>query len=239
MSTPSIHAFAEKVALVTDGANAAGRAVALQLALLGCYVIIGFSDESEASRSAIGELQSLGTLAHAVETDVSTAEGAQKLVFEVEKIYGRLDLLINTVKFEPQSSFEETTENVWAQCVNRNLSSVFFTTQAAIRLMKPRPKPSIVNIVSAIDTQDAARSVAFASAQSGIVGMTKSLAIELAPKFRVNCVAASEKKASGDALDAELFRAKTGVDAKIIARTTIYLLSTEAAGLTGQVLTVG
>lgn len=239
MSAQIIHAFAEKVALVTDGANPTGRAVALQLALLGCYVIVGFSNVSEDNRNALNELQSLGTLAHAVETDVSTVEGARKLSAEVERIYGRLDLLINIVKFAPQSSFEEMTETLWTQTVSANLVSAFFVTQAAVRLMKPRPKPAIVNIVSAVDTEDAARNVAFASVQAGVVGMTKSLAIELAPKFRVNCIAVSEKKVVDNALDAELFRPKNGVDDKTVAKTAVYLLSSEAAGLTGQVFTVG
>ncbi len=73
MSVQSVHQFAEKVALVTDGENPIGRAVALQLALQGCYVIVGFSNVSEENRRALRELESLGTLANSVETDVSTA----------------------------------------------------------------------------------------------------------------------------------------------------------------------
>lgn len=239
MCAQSIHAFAEKVALITDGASGVGRAVALQLALQGSYVIVGYQNADENAKNALTELQSLGTLAHSVDADSSTIEGAKKLVEEVEKIYGRLDLLINTVKFEPQSSFDEMTEEVWTQTVDANLKAIFFVTQAAVRLMKARPKPVIVNVASAIDTDEAARNVALASVQAGIIGMTKSLALNLATKFRVNCVAVSQKKTISESLDAELFKPKVGIADDDVARAIIYLLSSEAIGLNGQILTVG
>lgn len=239
MSAQRIHAFAEKVALVTDGTNSVGRAVALQLALQGCYVIVGYANADEKSKSALEELQSLGTLANAVEADCSTVKGANKIIEEVEKIYGRLDLLINTVKFEPQSAFNELTEDVWTQTIDANLKSVFFVTQAAVRLMKARPKPAIVNVASAIDTDDAARNVALAGVQAGIVAMTKSMALNLAPRFRVNCVAVSRKQVISEALDAELFKPKTSVADDDVARAVEYLLSSEAVGINGQILTVG
>jgi 3-oxoacyl-[acyl-carrier protein] reductase len=238
MPAQNLGGFSEKVALVTDGASGVGRAVALQLALQGCYVIVGYSNADEKAKGALDELQSLGTLAHAVETDCSTLEGAQNLVAEVEKIYGRLDLLINTLKHEPQATFEEINETLWTQTIDANLKAMFFVTQAAVRLMKPRPKPVIVN-VAACDTDETRRNVAFAGVQAAVVGMTKSLALELAPKFRVNCVAVSEKQVVSELLDPELFKPKKGVADDDVARTIVYLLSSEAIGLNGQILTVG
>lgn len=239
MSAQSIHAFAEKVALVTDGANGIGRAVALQLALQGCYVIVGYSQAEEGTKNALAELQSLGTLANAVEADCSTVEGAVKIVGEVEKLYGRLDLLVNTVNFEPKLSFDEMTEGIWTQAIEMNLKAMFFVTQRAVRLMRSRPKPVIVNVASAIDTDEAKRHVTLACVEGGIAGMTKSLALNLAPKFRVNCVSISRKKIVSEALDAELFKPRTGVADDDAARAVCYLLSSEAAGINGQILTVG
>ena len=237
MPAYSSHAFAEKVALVTDGENPVGRAVALQLALLGCYVIVGFSNAGEENKRALQELQSLGTLANTVESDISIIEGAKALVAEVEKMFGRLDLLINTLKFRSDSTFEQTIEDVWQKTVDANLKSAFFVTQAALDLMKPRPKPVIVNIGYGKETET---NIAFAVAQSGLIGFTKSLAEMLAPKFRVNCVVISEdSKKPVENLDAELFRVKTGVSEDDAARAVVYLLSSEAIGLNGQVLTVG
>ncbi|CAN5383633.1 3-oxoacyl-[acyl-carrier-protein] reductase [soil metagenome] len=237
MSAYSSHAFAEKVALITDGANDIGRAVAMQLALQGAYVIVGFSGASEENSRALRELQSLGTLANSVEADVSTVEGAKKLVGEVEKMFGRLDLLINTLKFSPQSSFQEISEDIWTKTVDVNLKSVFFVTQAAINLMQARPKPAIVNV--AADETDG-ENAAFTAMQSAVIGLTKSLAKQFAPKFRINCVAVGKSRnSSPEILDAELFRPKTGIDYDDAARVIVYLLSSEAKSLTGQILKIG
>ncbi|MDQ6787602.1 MAG: SDR family oxidoreductase [Acidobacteriota bacterium] len=238
MSVQSVHQFAEKVALITDGANEVGRAVALQLALQGCYVIVGFSSESEETKRALLELQSLGTLANAVETDVSTVEGAKRLVFEVEKLYGRLDLLVNTLKSRGDSTFEEISEAVWTQTVDANLKATFFVTQAAVSLMRARPKPAIVNVVS--DCKADERNPVFSATQKSIINLTETLAKQLAPKFRVNAVAVGERRRETfENLDAELFRLPSGIAAADAARAILFLLSSEAVGLNGQILTVG
>jgi NAD(P)-dependent dehydrogenase (short-subunit alcohol dehydrogenase family) len=239
MPAQSIHAFAEKVALITDGDNPIGRAVALQLALQGAFVIVGFSQISEANRSALAELQNLGTLANAVEADISTVEGAKKLVGEVEKMFGRLDLLVNCLKFKSDSEFDEVTEDVFSKTFDANLKSAFFVTQEAVRLMRQRPKPKIVNVASAVDTPETERNVLFFASQNALNGFTKSLAAALPKNFRVNAVAVSEKQAKTESgLDPELFRPKTGVSADDAARTIVYLLSSEAIALNGQILKV-
>lgn len=237
MPAHSIHAFAEKVTLITDGANPIGRAVALQLALLGSYVVAGFSGESgEEARRALDELKSLGTLANAVETDVSTVEGARNLVAEAGNLYGRIDLLVNTPKFEPQTSFEETNPDVWRKTIDANLKSVFFVIQEALPLMSPRPKPSIVNVVTNCETDE--KNIAFAAAQTAIVGLTKQLARQLPKNFRVNCVAVNERPEEEGAAEFELFKTSQTVAADDVARVVVYLLSAEAKALNGQILTV-
>jgi NAD(P)-dependent dehydrogenase (short-subunit alcohol dehydrogenase family) len=238
MSPQSIHAFAEKVALITDGSRRIGKAAALQLALQGCFVIVGFPDISPEEESAINELKSLGTLAGAVKADISTAAGAKNLVESVHKLYGRLDLLVNCMKFMPESSFENTSEETFSRIVDTNVRSVFFVIQAAIELMKDRPKPRIVNVISACDTPETAGNAAFSLSQPAVAGLTRSLAEALPANFRVNCVAVSEKvRASNDAGN-DLFRLDKGVPADDVARVILYLLSGEAAGLNGQIMTV-
>ena len=238
MPAQSVHAFAEKVALITDGTNPVGRAVAMQLALQGSYVIVGFRDETENNFRALEELKSLGTLANAVKADISTVEGAKFLVGEVEKMFGRIDLLINCLKLETASPFDETNEKTFDEAVNANLKSTFFVTQEALKLMKPRPKPKIVNLVSAIDTPETEANVLFSAMQNAFIGLTKSLAKSLPKNFRVNAVAVSEKQKQTENLDTELFRAKKGISEDDVARTIVYLLSSEAIGLNGQILMV-
>lgn len=238
MPAPSVHAFAEKVALISDGTNPVGRAVAMQLALQGSYVIVGFRDETENNFRALEELKSLGTLANAVKADISTVEGAKFLVGEVGKMFGRIDLLVNCLKLETASTFDETSEKTFDEAVNANLKSVFFVTQESLKLMKPRPKPKIVNLVSAIDTPETETNVLYSAMQNAVIGLTKSLAKSLPKNFRVNAVAVSEKQKQTENLDAELFRAKKGISEDDVARTIVYLLSSEAIGLNGQILIV-
>ena len=238
MPAQSIHAFAEKVALITDGENPVGRAVALQLALQGAYVIVGFANSSEENRRAISELQNLGTLASAIETDISSLEGAKKLVAETDAMFGRIDLLVNCLKFSNDSAFEETGEDVFDSALNKNLKAAFFVTKEALRLMKTRPKPKIVNIVSALDTPETEKNVLLAASQKSLVGFTESLAKSLPKNFRVNAVAVSEKRGKNEDLDAELFRPKAGVAEDDVARVILFLLSSESVGLNGQTLRV-
>lgn len=238
MSVQSIHAFAEKVALVTDGDDPIGRAVALQLALQGAYVIVGFSRISESNQSVLAELQNLGTLANAVEGDITTATGARDLVCAVGKMFGRLDLLVNCLKFRDDSAFEETTDNLFERTLGANLKAAFFVTQEAVRLMKTRPKPKIVNVASAVDTAESERNVLFAASQTALAGLTESLAKTLPKKFRVNAIAVSEKNTATENLDAELFRPVSGVSPDDAARAVCYLLSAESIGLNGQILKI-
>jgi 3-oxoacyl-[acyl-carrier protein] reductase len=238
MPTPSIHAFAEKVALITDGENPVGRAVALQLALQGAYVVVGFANSNEENKRALQELQNLGTLANAVEVDISSAAGAKKLVAEVEKMFGRIDYLVNCLKFPIDSEFEETGEEVFEESLNKNLKAAYFVSQEAVRLMKSRPKPKIVNVVSSLDTDESAKNVLFAATQRAVVGLTESMAKHLPKNFRVNAVAVSEKALKIENPDAELFRPRAGIAADDVARTILFLLSSEAIGLNGQTLKV-
>lgn len=245
MSAPSQHAFSEKVALITDGTNPIGRAVAMQLALFGSYVIVGIPvNTSQNDKNALEELKSLGTLANYFEADVSTVEGAEKLVAEVEKLYGRLDLLVNCLKFQSDSEFEDTTEEFFDRTIDANLKGTFFVTQAAVKLMKSRPKGKIVNVLSACDSAETEKNLAFVAANSALIGFTKNLAKILPSKFRVNAISVSEKEKAQthfdkfDKPDSELFRVKKGIDVDDVARTVVFLLSSEAIGLNGQVLKI-
>ncbi|MEZ5426030.1 MAG: SDR family oxidoreductase [Pyrinomonadaceae bacterium] len=237
MPTPGTHTFAEKVALITDGAEPVGRAIALQLALYGAYVIVGYPENSPETESALGELRALGTLANAVEADPGQCEGAKLLVDETEKLFGRLDLLINTRTARVESGFRETDEAGFTGVFDACVKSTFFVTREALRLMEPRPKPVIVNVA-----YGGSENPALSAAQAALIGLTKSLAKELGTKFRVNCVEilrGEDRFPKKEILDPELFRPKRGIPEDDVARAVIYLLSSEAVGLNGQVLSVG
>ena len=235
MSPQTIHQFAEKVALVSDAASPVGRAVSMQLALQGSYVVGLFPSASAEREASVSELVELGTLAHALAIDPSSREGAKRAADEVNGLFGRLDLLVNCLKFRPDSSFETMTEPDFAETLSRNIGSSFFLTQAVLGLMKGRPKPKIVNLIW---TGGAANEPLFEGTQSAIAGMTRSLAEMLPANFRVNCVEVKEAKAGETAVN-ELFRDPSAVAPDDVGRAVLFLLSSESKAMNGQILKLG
>lgn len=231
MPAPTIHGFAEKVALVTGGDCAVGRAAALQLALNGCYVIVAHSGRDLRAGNLLSELKNLGTLAHFIEMDFSTEAGAENLIGEVEKIFGRLDLLVNCAEINDAVSFEDRGEESFTDVVNQSLRTVFFVSRAAIKLMRVRPKPKIVNVV--IGGEDETNALA-ASIEAAIAGMTASLSKSLPPKFRINCLSVKEKKSETTDSSNELFRQHGGLSPDDAARAILFLLSGESIGVNGE-----
>jgi NAD(P)-dependent dehydrogenase (short-subunit alcohol dehydrogenase family) len=228
MSTRSIHQFAEKISLITDGTNPVGMAVALQLALNGSYVVVGMPNIGASEKPSIAELESLGTLAMSVDWEANEA-GAKALVDAVREKFGRLDLLVNCLKLDVSNDLGRTIE--------LNLSSVCYLIEFAKVLMTERPKPRIVNIVSTCDGNVC--DPVFSAAQGGIVGLTKALATGLPNHFRVNAASLSEKMAPASGFDPELARPLPLVSPDAAARTVLFLLSGESSGVNGQLISLG
>lgn len=219
--------FAEKVALVTNGAHGVGRAVALQLALAGAYVVVSYHPDDEAGGQVLHELREMGTLAHAVAADVSRAEGASGLFGAVDDAFSRLDLLVHVSGPAAAMMLGEIQEAEWERVIGRDLKSAFLCAQLAAPLMKQRPAPAIVNVAAAAGVAGQFGGAHHHAAGAGLVGLTRALAGEL-ERVRVNCVIAGRAE-SGETL----------VEADEVARACLYLLSPEARRVNGQVVTVG
>lgn len=233
MSTQTTYQFAEKVALVSDASGPIGRAAAMQLALQGCFVVglFPFSNGKE----TLNELVELGTLAHALYIDPSSETNAVEAAAEVDRLFGRLDLLVNCLKFKPDSAFEDTNESVFMETLSKNIGSATFLTRAVFGLMKNRPKPKIVNVVS----RSASDTPVFAASQAGIKSLTKSMALSFPANFRVNCVEIEEKASVDQGTEGGLFTLGSKPAADDVARTVLFLLSSESILLNGQVVSVG
>jgi 3-oxoacyl-[acyl-carrier protein] reductase len=235
VSTQSVHQFAEKVALITDGTDPIGKATALQLALNGAYVIVGVPNGQDADGS-IEDLKMLGTLASAVNCDLRTAGGVDELVRSVEEKFGRIDLLVNCLKSRPESAFLEMSESELDGVYSANVRSTLMVVQRANRLMADRSRARIVNVISSLDSPETGGNPAFAASQSAIEGLTVSLAGSLPKNFRVNAISVSEAKGSIPDGDPELFQPRPQVSPDDAARAILYLLSSEATSVNGQIV---
>lgn len=169
VNVTSIHAFAEKVSLITDGNDPVGRAAALQLALQGSYVIVGDPDGS--GSGGLDDLLELGTLAAAVNGDAASPAGAAALSVGVHGKFERLDLLVNT--------FASDGEGIAA--AKTMIDSV-------AELLTPRPKPRIVNVFPAAGQGDI----------EAIEAATMRLRSELPGHFQVNSIAVADDSSAAD-----------------------------------------
>lgn len=240
MASQNIRGFAERVALVVGGAHGVGRAIALQLAFEGVYVIVNYRAEDSEGKNVLEELREMGTLAHAFPADTSRASGVASLFNSVDETFGRLDLLVNVAQQSAEPvSLDDLTEELWDERFNRDLKSVLLCTQAAVPFLRQRPTPAIVNI-AATGQKGGVHAVA---AQAAISGLTKALAVELAPRIRVNGVAVGETSRGRTHLDSTLHASGEAVSFSVpadeTARAAVYLLSPAARFITGQILTVG
>lgn len=237
MSTHSVHQFAEKVAVISDGANPIARAVALQLGLLGAFVIVGSGGDSAANSRSMEELRSIGTLAAAVNGDMATDAGAESLVGEAAKSFGRIDLLVICPEFSSPPNLSDSDGSDLETALAKTVRQAYLITRKALPIMSERPKPRIVNVVSG--DKDSLKNPIFAASHAALKGFTSSLGSELPAKFRVNCVSAAFAKNTDETGGEMLFRPAGSLSPDDAARTIVFLLSSEAAAINGRFIEAG
>ena len=239
MAEISQHAFAEKVTLITGGNTPVARAIAIQLAMYGAYVVLAHPESSE-ELPVIKELKSLGTLAESVDHEGFGHDDASKVVRRVRDLYERLDLLVNTSTQDRTADFKASGEEFLLDTLSKTIGASYFITLEALDLMKDRPSPRIVNVISEHDSTSG--DIAKQAANGSVERFTKSLASYLPDKFQVNGIRIIEGAGSGTAkpeLDPDLFRKRPTTDHDDVARAVLFLLSSEAKGLSGQILKIG
>ncbi len=242
MPAPGQHVFSEKVALVTGATRPIGRAVSMQLALYGCFVIAAHSGGDQADLDGVEELRSLGTLAHSFDVDLSTSRGSSELVDKIEALYGRLDILVNCLEFPEADSFDSATDDQLNSVFDAIVRPAVFGTREALRLFNDRPKPCIVNVLTSRSDTGIGAGFLESAANAAVESLTRSLASFLPPNYRVNAVSVKDRgefREDNGGLDPELFRPRTGVAPDDVARTVVFLLSSESKGINGQVLEIG
>lgn len=179
-----------KSALVTGAQQGIGKATVLAMAREGADVAINFLDDSNAAEQIAGEVRALGRKAVAVQGDVSKAADVTRFVGEAHAALGGLDCLINNAGVFPRSPFLETTEAEWNHVLDVNLKGSFLVAQGVARKMIADGKKGTIVNLSSLSVRGHVLGVHYSASKNGIIGITRSMALALAPHgIRVNAVA--------------------------------------------------
>jgi acetoacetyl-CoA reductase len=169
-----------KVAIVTGGAKGIGQAITKELAKNGVKVVINYNSSKGSAEKLINELKAEGCEAYAVQADVSDLEQSRKLVEEAVAHFGRVDIVVNNAGITRDSTFKKLSEEDWRTVIDVNLNSVYNTTSAALPHLLESDAGRIINISSIIGQAGGFGQTNYAAAKAGMIGYTKSLALELA-----------------------------------------------------------
>jgi acetoacetyl-CoA reductase len=169
------------VVIVTGGARGIGRAIAEELGREGARVVVNYAKSKEAAEDLVAQLQQNGSPgAIAVQADVSDAAQAAKLIEETLQRFGRIDVLVNNAGINVDRSLKNLTPEDWDKVIKNDLSSYFYTTKAALPHFTQQKSGKIINISSVIGQMGNFGQANYAAAKAGIIGFTKTAALELA-----------------------------------------------------------
>ena len=239
--------FSGKTAVVTGGSRGIGRAVCLELARGGANVVLCYAGNEAAANDTIAACETLGAKALAIRCDVAEAGEVKALMDAAVKTFGRIDILVNNAGITRDGLLMMMKDEDFDAVINANLKGTFLCMKAVSRLMMRQRYGRIVNLSSVVGLRGNAGQVNYAASKAGVVGMTKSLAKELASRgVTVNAVApgfietdmtAAMTDAAKAATLASIPMQKLGAPENV-ARAVAFLASDEAAYITGQVLAV-
>ena len=239
--------FEGKTAVVTGGSRGIGRAVCLELAEGGANVVLCYAGNEAAAQETAQAVEALGAKALAVRCDVSDAVQVDALVKSAVEAFGRIDILVNNAGITRDNLLMRMSEADFDAVVSANLKGAFLCMKAASRLMLKQRYGRIVNLSSVVGLRGNAGQVNYAASKAGVIGMTKSLAKELASRgVTVNAVApgfietdmtAALSEAARSAAQGSIPMGRLG-GPEDVARAVGFLASDDAAYVTGQVLAV-
>ena len=177
-------------AFVTGGSRGIGRAVVRRLAAEGFAVGIDYLQAKEAAEALAAEICAAGGRALAVQADVSDRDAVTAAIGKVEAAFGPITCLVNNAGIAEQHQFQDIDSTFWHRIFAVNVDGAYHTIQAVLPGMIHRKAGTIVNISSIWGQRGASCEVAYSATKAAIIGLTRSLAAELAPSgIRVNCVA--------------------------------------------------
>ena len=236
----------KKVALITGSSRGIGRAEAITLARDGYAVCVNCVEREDKAQELVDMLRSNGCETMWYKADVSDSTAVKQMVTEVEKTLGAVTRLVNNAGIAKQCLFQDMTEDYWRHIFDVNLNGAFNTIQAVLPHMLHEHSGCIINTSSIWGQHGASCEVAYSATKHAIIGLTRSLAQELAPtNIRVNCVAPGVidtdmvQVLGTETLDALAEDTPVGRLGRPedIAAVVSFLASDAASFITGQVIT--
>lgn len=238
-----------KVAIVTGASRGIGRAIAKKLAEEGARVVVNYNSSSKEAEDLQREITESGGEALLFKADVSISRDVQSMVEATIAKFGRVDILVNNAGIIFRKRILESTEEEWDRTLDVNLKSVYLCSKAVAPIMIGQKRGKIVNIssISGVNSPPSAVEVPdYTASKAGVIGLTRALAVDLAPTINVNVVCPgaietdmlaqmSEQARSGRMAETPLKRFGRPEE---IAAAVLYLASDDSDFVTGETLVV-
>ena len=236
-----------KVAIVTGGSRGIGKAICQSFAENGCDVAFTYNNSKESAENLATGLNKLGVKAKAYKSDASSFDDSSKLVDDVISDFGKIDVLVNNAGIKKDNLLMRMDKEDFDSVVNTNLSSVFNLTKSSIRTFLKQRSGSIINISSVVGVKGNAGQSNYSASKAGIIGFSKSVALELGSRnIRSNVIAPGfietdmTDSLSEDVINSwkESIPLKRGGNPSDVGNACVFLASDLSSYITGQVLHV-
>ena len=236
-----------KVAIVTGGSRGIGKAICQSFAENGCDIALTYNNSKESAENLADDLNKMGVKAKAYKSDASSFDDSSKLVDDVMSDFGKIDVLVNNAGIKKDNLLMRMDKEDFDTVINTNLSSVFNLTKSSIRTFLKQRSGSIINISSVVGVKGNAGQSNYSASKAGIIGFSKSIALELGSRnIRSNVIAPGFIETDmTDSLPEDVIKSwkesiplKRGGNPSDVGNACVFLASDLSSYITGQVLHV-